>query len=170
MSQGPPAEMWSVAENNGVSCCANEEAERWILTALALNLDEDGEIGGSLTIVGLEGLEELETVGLGIDGDVDGSTVSRGGLEGVLSGVIATRGELETGGILELEGLAISAGESVGNGVEGQVASKGHGGDKVRGSDESVGGGVSIVTTGEVTVVRGDDYLNVLGGISFIRG
>jgi hypothetical protein len=64
--------------------------------ALALGLDEDREVGGC-TIPDLEGLEELETVALGVNSDVDAGTVCRGRLERVLARVIATRGEFITG-------------------------------------------------------------------------
>lgn len=125
--------------------------------ALAENLDQDGEVMRLLAVPWLEGLEELKTVRSGADNDIDRSTVLRWGLEGILSRVIATRRKLVAGGILELEGLAISASEGVGQGVEGQVASESHGGDDVRGSDEGVGGRVGVVTASEVTVVGGDD-------------
>lgn len=128
-----------------------------LLTALAENLDQDGEVLGRLAVPWLERLEKLETVGSGADDDVDGSTVLRWGLEGVLAWVVATRRKLVARGIVELEGLAIGTGEGVGQGVEGQVASEGHGGDDVGRSDEGVSGGISIVTAGEVAVVGGDD-------------
>lgn len=127
------------------------------LTALAEDLDQDGEVLRFLAVPWLEGLEQLETVGSGADNDVDGSTVLRWGLEGVLAGVVATRRKLVARGIVELEGLAISASERVGQGVEGQVASESHGGDDIGRSDESVSGGVGVVATSEVTVVGGDD-------------
>lgn len=56
-------------------------------TAFALNLDGDGKVGGLLAILWLEGLEQLETVALGVNGDVDAGTVSRGLL---VTGVIST--------------------------------------------------------------------------------
>ena len=125
--------------------------------ALALGLDEDGEVGGGLAIPRLEGLEELETVRLGVNCDLDGRAVGRRRLEGVLAGVVATGRKLVTRGILKLEGLAISTDERVGDGVEGEGAGKGEGGGDVGGGDEGVGGRVGVVTTGEVAVVRGDD-------------
>jgi len=128
-----------------------------IRTALALNLDQNGEILRSLSIPRSERLQQLETVALGVDDNLDGGTIFRRGLEGILSGVEAGGRELIARGVIELEGLAIGTGESVGERVEGQVASEGHGSDDIRGSDEGVGGGVSIIATSEVTVVRGDD-------------
>ena len=50
----------------------------------------------------------METLGLGVDGNLDTSTVSRGSLEVVLARVEATRGELLAGGIAEPEGLAVA--------------------------------------------------------------
>jgi hypothetical protein len=124
--------------------------------ALALGLDEDREVGGC-TIPDLEGLEKLETVALGVNGDVDAGTVCRGRLEGVLARVIATRWKFITGRSLELERLAIGADEGVSQGVETELSGERQSGGDVRGCDEGMGGGVSIVTAGEVTVVRGDD-------------
>ncbi len=39
--------------------------------ALALSLNEDGAVGGVLAVPGLEGLEPLETVRLGVNGDLN---------------------------------------------------------------------------------------------------
>lgn len=60
-------------------------------------------------------------------------------------------------GVRELERLAIRSDEGVRNRVEGEVTSEGHCSHNVRRSDESMGGGVGIITTGEVTVVGRDD-------------
>ena len=49
----------------------------------------------------------------------------------------------------------ISALQGVGERVEVQSASNGEGCDKLGRCDESVGGRVSVITAGEVTVVRG---------------
>lgn len=130
--------------------------------ALALDLDEDGEVLGSLAVPGLEGLEELETVRLGVDGDLDAGAVGGGSLEGVLTGVVAAGRELVAGGVLELEGLAVSTDERVGQGVEGEAAGEGQSGGEIGGSDKGVGGGVSVVTASEVTVVGGDDCVEDL--------
>ena len=129
-----------------------------IRCALALNLDQNRQIGGGLSVPRLERREELETFALGVNSNLDGGTVSGRGLESVLSGVVATRGEFVASGVVKLEGLAISAGEGVRERVESEVASESHGGDDFGGSDESVGSRVSIVTASEVTVVRGNDY------------
>jgi hypothetical protein len=58
--------------------------------AFTLGLDENGKISGSLSIPRLEGCEDLETIGLGIDGNLNTGAVLRRGLEGVLSGIIAS--------------------------------------------------------------------------------
>lgn len=135
-----------------------ERRKERVLTALARNLDQDREVLGGLAVPRLEGLEELQPVALGVDGNVDGSPVRRGRLEGILTRVVATRGKLVTSGVGELEGLAIGSSKGVGEGVEGEVASEGHGGDNIGGGDKGMRGGVSVVTSGEVTVVGGDDW------------
>ena len=63
------------------------------LTALALDLDQDGQILGVFAIPLFKGLEELETVALGVNHHLDRETILRR-LEGVLSWVIPTRREL----------------------------------------------------------------------------
>jgi hypothetical protein len=80
---------------------------------LALALDEDGQVGGVLAIPSVEGLEELETVGGGRDGDLDRLTVGGRSLVGVLSWVVAVGGETVTGGLLELKLLAVAVLESI---------------------------------------------------------
>lgn len=59
--------------------------------------------------------------------------------------------------IRELERLAIRSRQRIRQGVEGQVAGEGHGGDNVGRRDEGVCRGVRIVTASEVAVVRGDN-------------
>ena len=127
--------------------------------ALALGLDEDREIGWC-TIPDFEGLKKLETVTLGVNSDADAGTVLGGRLEGVLARVIATRWELIARRSLELEGLAIGTDERVSQGVEAELAGERQSGGNVRGRDEGMGGGVSVVTTSEVTVVRSDDWIS----------
>ena len=125
--------------------------------ALALDLDEDGQVLGCLAVPRLEGLEQLEAVRLGVNGDLDGSTVRRRGLEGVLSGVVTLGRELKAVGVVEIELLAVRASELVSEGVEAEVAGKRECSDNVGGGDEGVGSGVGIVATSEVAVVRSDD-------------
>lgn len=123
------------------------------LTALALDLDEYGEIGGSLAIPRRERLEKLETLRLRVNCNLDGGTVLGRGLERVLTGVVSTRRELKARRVGELEGLAVGTGEGVRERVEPEITSKCHSGDDVGGSDESVGGRVGIIAAGEVAVV-----------------
>lgn len=124
---------------------------------LALTLDKDGKVSGILAIPGLESGQELETVTLGRDSDVDGLTVRGRSLVGVTAGVVALGRETLTSGSFEHELLAVLVLEGVGKRVELEGTGNGHGNDKVRGGNEGVGGGVSIVTTGEVTVVGRDN-------------
>jgi hypothetical protein len=124
---------------------------------LADDLDEDGGVNNVLSVPSLERLQKLESVRLGVDGDLDGRSVLRRSLVGVLTGIVSLGGELETSRVGELELLAISALERVGQGVEGQGTGKGHGGNEIGGGNEGVGGGVGIVTTGKVSVVGSDD-------------
>jgi hypothetical protein len=135
-----------------------ERGQLVTLTALALNLDENGEIFGSLAIPRSERSQKLKTVASRADGNNDRSAVGRRRLEGIYAGVVSTRGELIASGIREFEGFAIRTGEGVSQGVEAQVSSKGHSSDNIGGSNESVGSRVSVVTAGEVTVVGGDDW------------
>ena len=82
-----------------------------ISRALALNLDQNREVLGVLSIPRSERLQKLETIRLGVNLDLDGDAVLRRGLEGVLSWVIAAGMKLETGGRGEFEGLARGSGE-----------------------------------------------------------
>lgn len=131
-----------------------------ISRTLALGLDQDRKVGRGLAVPRLERLEELETVRLRVDRDLDADTVLRRGLEGVLSGIVATGRELIAAGVRELEGFSITADELVGEGVEAETASKSESSDNVRGCNESMSGRVSIVTTSKVAVVGGDDCRN----------
>lgn len=146
-----------------VRCCqptikfTNIDPKYCSLTALALDLDQDREIARGLSIPWLEGLKKLETVTRRADSDSNSSTVFGGWLEGVLTRVVSTGRKLIARGVRELEGLAISAGEGISDRVEGEVASKSHCGHDVGGGDESVCGGISVVATSEIAVVRSDD-------------
>lgn len=103
---------------------------------LALALDEDGEVLSILTVPGIEGREDLETVGGGGNGNVDGLAVRGRSLVGVLTWVVAVGGKTSTGGRLELELLAISTCKLVLERVEAQGSSDRHSDDKVGGGDE----------------------------------
>ena len=145
---------------------------------LALGLDEDGAVDSVLAVPGLEGREDLETVGGRGDLDADGGTVLGGGLVGVLASIVTLGRETIAGGGSEHELVAVLVLELVGHGVEAKGASNGHGDDEIGGSDEGVGGGVAlrkagqlatsgsmvgrgrcayVSATGEVAVVRSDD-------------
>jgi hypothetical protein len=100
----------------------------------------------------------LETVALGIDSDIDSSTVSRGRLESLLSRIVATGGQLIASRVRESEGLAVGANEGVSERVEGETTGKGHSSHDIGRCDEGVGGWVSVVTSSEVTVVGSNDY------------
>jgi hypothetical protein len=126
--------------------------------ALALDLDQNREISGGLAVPRIERLEELETVRLGVNSNLDDGAVLGRGLECVLTGIVTAWGKLVATGVLELEELAIAANKIIGDGVKGQAASERESGDDIGRCDESMGGGVGIVTASEVTVVRGEDY------------
>ena len=149
--------MWSVAVKATIEF-TDTNHENCSRTALALDLDQDREISRGLSIPGLEGLEKLEAVARGADSDSNGSTVFGRRLEGVLTRVVSTGRKLVTRGVRELERFAISAGEGVGDRVEGEVTGKGHCSHDIGGGNESVRSGVSIVATSEVAVVRSDDW------------
>jgi hypothetical protein len=115
-------------------------------STLALGLDQDGGFDDVLAVPWLEGFQKLKSVRLGVNGDLNGSSVLGRSLESVLSRVIASSGELVTGGVGELELLTIGTFQGVGERVEGQGTGKGHGGNEIGGSDEGVCGGVSVVS------------------------
>ena len=124
---------------------------------LSLALDEDGKVLSILTIPGREGREELKTVGGGRNGDLDGLAVRRRSLVGVLACVVAVGGQTSTSGLLELELGTIRRGQFVFERVKVQASCDGHGHDKVGRGDEGVGGGVGVITSSKVAVVRRDD-------------
>lgn len=154
-NHGPPAEIWSVAKNPIQK--KKYRSKKRPLTALALDLDQDGQVLGVLAIPLFKRLEELETVARGVNQDLNGETVLGGRLEGILSWVVPTRRELMAGRRRKLERSARGGGERVREGVEGERAGKGEGGDDIGGSDKGVGGGVGVVASGKVAVVRGND-------------
>ena len=90
------------------------------LTALALNLDQHGAVFGILSVPGSEGGEQLETVALGVNLNLDAGTVLGRALEGILTRVVSTGRELEAGRRREFEGLARRSRDRVGQGVEGE--------------------------------------------------
>lgn len=130
-------------------------------SGLALALDKDGEVGGILAVPGLETAEDLQTLTLRRDSDGDGLTVGRRSLVGVTARVVALRRKTITSWGLEHEVVAVLVLQGVGERVEFEGTGNGHGKNKVGRSDESVGGGVGIVTTSEVTVVGRDDRVGL---------
>lgn len=124
---------------------------------LTKRLDKDGHVNAVLAVPRLEGLEDLESVRSGRHINLDGRSVGGGSLVGVHAGVVASVGQTLSGGLLELELLTLGILEGVGQRVESQVTGNGKGGDEIGRGDESVGGGVRIVSAGEVSVVRRDN-------------
>lgn len=143
------------------------ERERTVIGgALSGSLDENGEILGVLSVPRFERLKELETIGLGVDDDVDGSTVGRRSLVSVLTSIVTTRRKFLSGRVGELEFLSIGTLERVGHRVEREGSTEDHGGNEIGRSDESVGSSVGIVTSGEVSVVGSNDrVLGTLGNV-----
>ena len=84
---------------------------------------------------------------------------------------VAVGGKTSTSGLLEHELVAVLVLKGVGEGVEVQGAGKRHGDNEIGGGDEGVGGGVGVVTSSEVTVVRRDDGVGLaLLDIACTRG
>lgn len=81
---------------------------------LTLALDENRQVGSVLAVPSVEGRQELQTVGGGRDGDLDGLTVRGRSLVGVVSWVVAVGGKTGTGGLLELKLLAVGILQGVG--------------------------------------------------------
>ena len=108
----------------------------------------------------------METVALGINSDVDSSTVSRGRLESILSRIVTTGRQLIAGRVRESEGLAVRANERVSERVEGETTGKGHSSHDIGRCDEGVGSWISVVTSSEVTVVGSNDYSENQLGLS----
>ncbi len=137
--------------------------------ALTLGLDEDGGVEDVLAVPLGEHGEELEAVRLGVDinGKVGASILGRGGLVGVLTSVEALGGEGIGVGRSELHLLiAVSDGDGVRDGIELESTGEGESGGHLRGADEGVGEVVAVVTTSEVTVVRGNNcVLHTLGDV-----
>jgi len=128
---------------------------------LALGLDQDREVLGVLAIPSLEGLEELEAVGARGDLHLNRGAVGGRSLVGILTGVESSVGKTLSGRGGEQELVAILVLELVGQRVEVERSSDGHGNDKIGRGNERVGGGVAIVATGEVTVVGREDRVSL---------
>lgn len=128
---------------------------------LALGLDQDREILGVLAIPRREGLEDLETVRARGDLDLNGSTVGRRSLVGILTRIESSVGETLSARRSEEELVAILVLQLIGERVKVEGASNGHGNNKIGGCDERVGGGVAVVATSEVTVVGREDRVGL---------
>ncbi len=125
---------------------------------LALALDEDWETLSVLSVPCVEWLKKLETVGGWGDSDVNGGTLSWWSLVSVHSWVeSAGSWERIPGWCLEHELVSVLVLELIGQWVEVEGTSDGHGDNQVWGGDEGVGGWVGIVTSSEVTVVGRED-------------
>ena len=133
------------------------EIGHWLLTALALDFNQDGQVGRGNPIPSLEGCKKLQTVTLRINGNGNLSSISRRGLESVLTGIVALWRQLVARGVAELEGFAVGANEGVRKRVESEVTSKGNSGYDVWRRNKSMCGGIGIVTTSEVAIVGSDD-------------
>jgi hypothetical protein len=128
---------------------------------LALGLDEDGHVLGVLAIPRLERSKDLETVGGRGDIDTDAGTVLGGSLVSVLARVVASGRETVTSGRSKLELLAVLVLQGIGKRVEVEGSGDGHGDNQIGRGDERVSGGVTVVSAGEVTVVRRDDRVGL---------
>lgn len=130
---------------------------KWIRTALASNFNQDRQISGGLPIPRLERLQDLETLAVRVNRDLNAHAILWRRLEGILSGIVATGRKFVSRGTREFEGLAIGTNESVGKGVEGEASTERHSGDDIGGGDKGMGSGVRIIASGKVTIVRCDD-------------
>jgi len=128
-----------------------------VSSGLALALDQDRDAQSILSIPGLESLKDLQAVAGGGDLNSDRLPVLRRSLVGVTARVVSISRETVTRWRRELELLAILVLQGVGERVELEGTSDGHGNNNVRGGNESMGGRVGIVTASEVTVVGRDD-------------
>ena len=125
--------------------------------ALALDLDEDGQVDEVLAAPLVERLEELEARRLGIDVHLLAGADRRRRLIGVDAGVEAARRQRVAARRLQLELLAAGVGELVRDRVEAQVAGYGERGHDLGRGDEAVRLRVGVVAAREVAIVRGDD-------------
>src|SRR6266511_4396737 len=124
-----------------------------IRTALALNLNKNGQILRGLAIPRLEGLQQLETIRFGMDCNLNGSGISWGRLEGVFARIISTGWEFKATWSLKFEFFAVRSGKRISERIEGERTAKGESSDNIGRSYECVGARVSVVTASEIAVV-----------------
>merc|ERR1719239_366672 len=105
----------------------------------------------------VEGGEELQSVRAGTNINIHTASVLRGSLECVLPGVESSDGEAVTEGLGELELRTVGAREGVLGRVKLESAGQGEGHGHLGAGDEAVSGGVSVITTCEVSVVAGNN-------------
>lgn len=79
----------------------------------------------------------------------------------ILACVITPNGKTVASRRLEHELLAVGANQGVSQGVEVEGTSNGKSNSQVGRSDKAVGGGVAVVSAGEVTVVRGNNGIGL---------
>ena len=125
--------------------------------AFSFHLDQHGHILRVLFVPWLEWSKELKTVALRVNSNVYTGAILRWGLERILSGIIAPRREFKSTRITEPEFLSVLSLERILERVKRQISSECKRSDDIRGSDKGVRGRVRIITSGKVTVVRGDD-------------
>jgi len=103
----------------------------------ALGLDKNRGIDNVLAVPRLERLEQLKTVRCFANSNLDGGSIARRCLEGVLARIVAFARELVTGRLGEFELLAIGALQTVGQGVEFEVAGKDESGNDLQTQSDS---------------------------------
>src|SRR5258708_3105822 len=112
---------------------------------------------------GGEGGQELEALAVRLDGYLYAFPVfSRGLVARVFYGE-AFGGQFHAGGFIEHDVFSLLVLQGIFQGVEGQGACDGEGGDDLRGSHESMGACQSVVAFGKVPVEGGDDGVLTVG-------
>lgn len=101
------------------------------------HLDEDEQVLQVVAVPQVEGLQQLQTVALGVDVHAQGAPVGGRVLVGVLSRVEVACGQLVARGRLQFELLSIGGGEVIRLRVEFQGAGDGQGCDNLRQGEES---------------------------------
>ena len=149
-----------VAELFEVSAVAQPGARRRDVVGrrLALGLQEHGHVLEVLAVPRGPGLHQLQPLALRIDLQHDSAAVLRRRHVGGAAAVEALRGHLGRGlRRRQLERLAVGAGEGVGERIEGQPSRQREGRHDLGTADEVHRGGLAVVASREVSVVRGHD-------------